>query len=148
MNQKRVRRIFLTLFVQIELQSVIAVFGTITRAALKEIIIRFDIRGEVNNFASSELFCGFKDNWLAMMIGAFIVTLEANFADIFTALGGISGGNFIFGEDGCERALGHASAAVNAGIGVNIDPWPFSDGLARDHTLDRAYIDAAAVTNA
>jgi hypothetical protein len=130
------------------LHALIAIFGSVTGAALEESVIGFDIGSEINNFAGSELFCGLQNNCFAMMIGGFVMTSEANIADIFAALCGIRGRDFIFGEDGREWALGYASAAINAGVRVNIDPRPFSERLAGNHTLDRAYFDATAVTNA
>jgi hypothetical protein len=82
------------------------------------------------------------------MIGSFEVAGQISAADIFAAFCSICGGNFIFRIDRSEWAFRNAGAAVDAGIRINVNPWPFSSRLARDHAFNRANIDAATVANA
>jgi hypothetical protein len=130
------------------LRTLIAVFGGITGTSLEKITIGFDSRGKVNDFTRGKLPGGFKDNWLAVMIGAFVVTCESNLADILAAFGCVRSRNFIFGVDCRKRALWHTRATINAGVGVNIHPRPFGDGLSGDNALNRTYFNTTAVTNA
>ena len=57
------------------------------------------------------------------------------------------GGQVFFGEDGRNRALGHACAAVNAGVGVNVVSGPVCFGLAGDDTFDGADLGAGAIAD-
>jgi hypothetical protein len=131
-----------------ELHTCVSILGCVTGTSFEEIIVRLDVRREVNHFASRQLSNGIKNNRVSMMIGTFPVTGESHIADIFAAFGGISRGHFIFGEDGSKWTFRYAGAAINAGIRVNIDPWIFIDRVARDHTFDGANVNAATIANA
>ena len=50
--------------------------------------------------------------------------------------------------DGFDGAFGEACVAVDAGVGINIDPRPFCNRLPGDHALYGANVNATAVTNA
>ena len=56
--------------------------------------------------------------------------------------------HFLFGEDGFVGALRHAGAAVDAGIGVDVEPGPLLFRVAQDHAFDRTYFDAGCVAKA
>jgi len=134
-------------FIEAELHACIGILGSVAGTTLEEIIVRLDIGCEVNDFASGELFDGVQYNGMTVMIGAFPVTGESDAADVFAAFGSIRRRDFIFREDGGIRTLRNASATVNAGIWVNIDPGPFCSGSG-DHALNGADINTTAVTNA
>lgn len=133
---------------QKRLRAGIVIFGAITRPVLEEIVVRLDIRGKVYNFTSGKLFDGIKGNLISVMVDAFKVTGETHSADILTAFGLICGGHFIFREDRRIRALRDARAAVNAGIGIYINPRPFVQRKAGDHALNRANLDATSIADA
>ena len=135
-------------FIAATLLAFIGVFGCVTRTGFKEIVVRLDVRREVNHFASRQLSDGIKNNRVSMMIGTFPVTGESDIAEIFAAFGGIGGGHFIFREDGSKWTFRYAGATINTGIRVDIDPWEFIDGVAGYHTFNGANVNAAAVTNA
>jgi hypothetical protein len=147
LNQKR-SGICLTFFIDIELHTLIAVFGTVAGASLEEIIVGLDIRGKVNGFTSGKLPCGFKDNLLAFMIGAFKVTSESDLANILAAFGSVCGWDFIFGINGGKRTFRYACAAINAGVGVDVHPGPFGYRLTGDNAFHGTYFNTTAVTNA
>lgn len=135
-------------FIILILRTLVAVFCAVAGAALEKFVVGLNIGGEVYNLASRKLFGGFENNRFAVMVGAFKATCQADPADVFAALCGVRGGDFIFGEDGGVWAFRDAGATIDAGVGVDINPRPFCNRLARDHTLDRAHLDTAAVTNA
>jgi len=95
----------------------------------------------------SELLRGLDRDLLAKMIRALVVAFKISLADIFTALGSIGRGNFIFGENRGEWALGDACTAINARIRINVDPGPLVLGEAWHHALHRADFDAASVSH-
>jgi len=82
------------------------------------------------------------------MIRTLKVTCEANIHNVFATFGCVGSGNFILGEDGGKGTFRNARTAVNAGIRVNIDPRPFIDWLARNHTFNRTDVYATAIANA
>lgn len=135
-------------FCMAELHASVTILGSVAGTTFEEIIVGFDIGGEVNHFASRQLLDCIEHNGVTMMIGTFPVTSEPNAANVFAAFGSVRRGDFIFGEDGGIRAFGHAGAAINAGVRVNIDPREFIDGVAGHHTFYGANVNAAAVTNA
>jgi hypothetical protein len=80
-----------------------------------------------------------------VVIGAFIVTGQAQAGDVLAALGFVGRGNLILREDGFVRAFRDAGAAVNAGVWIDIVPGPLFDRLAGDDTFHRADIHATGV---
>jgi len=53
-------------------------------------------------------------------------------------------GDIFFGEDSVDRTFGHASATIDAGVGIDVIQWPFFRG-ARDDAFHRADIDTCAI---
>lgn len=147
-NQKVARLLRLATFIKYELRTLIAILGCVPGSALEESVIGFNIRSQVNNFTGCQLSCGIKHNRFAVMIGGLVMTGKADIADVFAAFGGVSGRDLVFGENRRKRALRHTGAAINAGVGIDIHPRPFSYRLAGDNTLDGTDFDATAVTNA
>ena len=131
-----------------KLHAVIGIFGAVTGTTLEEIIIGFDVGSEIHNFSSRQLPGGIKHDRMTMMIGTFKMTRKPNIADIFAALCGVCGRDFVFGEDGGKWTFGNTCPAVNAGVGINIDPGPFCNRLSGNHALYRADINTTAVANA
>jgi hypothetical protein len=83
---------------------------------------------------------------MAVMVGPFKVTGQPDEADVFPTFGCVGGRHFIFREDRRERAFRHTGAAINTGIGVNVDPGPLVHRLAGEHTFHRADIDTTAIS--
>ena len=70
---------------------------------------------------------------------------QAETADIFAALGFVRAGDLVLWEDGFIRALGYASAAVDAGVRIDVVPGLFLDGQHRHDALHRADFHATGV---
>lgn len=132
----------------LDLHAVVNIFGPITGTAFEEIVVGFDIRREVKDFAGFQLPGVIEHDLSTVMIRAFKVTGQPHVDDIFAAFGSVGCRDLIFGKDRRKRTFGDTRAAVNTRIGVNVNPGPFADGLARYHTFDGANVNAAAVTNA
>ena len=133
-------------FIDLELAAVVVIFGAIPGTALEEVVIERGVGGQIDHFTGSELAGGFEHNRFAVVIGGFVVTGEPDTVDVFAALGGVGGGNFIFREDGAERAFGHAGAAIDAGIRVDINHGETIGRVARDDAFDGTNFDTSAVT--
>jgi hypothetical protein len=67
---------------------------------------------------------------------------------LLASLHSIGFGNFVLNKDSFIRALWNASATVDAGIGVNVEPWPLCFWLAANYTLYRTYIYTGAISQA
>jgi hypothetical protein len=83
-----------------------------------------------------------------MVIGAFIVTGQSRLTQIFTSLGCITGRDFILREDGFKWAFRDASAAIDAGIRVDIKPRPFRYRFTGDNAFHRANIYTSRIAQA
>ncbi len=81
------------------------------------------------------------------MIGGFVMTSETGAVDVLAALGGVRCRNFIFGEDRREGAFRNTSAAVNAGVRVDVDHGETIGRVAGNDTFDRANFDASTIAN-
>jgi len=130
------------------LHALILVFGAVAGTAFEEVVVGFDVRSEINHFARFQLPDGIKHGLSTFIIRTFEMTSETDIANVLAAFGGISRGNFVFREDGGIWTFRDARAAVNAGVGINIDPRPFVDGLTGNHAFDGADFNATTVTNA
>ena len=107
-----------------------------------------NIFGKVDFFASFELFGGFQNNWVSVVIGVLVVTGEANAGDIFAAFGNIGIRYFVFYKDGVVGAFWDAGATINASIGVNIEKRILFLGGAGNNTFDWANFNTATVPKA
>ena len=134
-------------FIYFKLAAAVGIFGAIPGTTLEEVVVEWGVGGEIDHFTGGELAGGFEDDCFAVVIGGFVVTGEPGAVDVFAAFGSVSRGDFIFREDGAERAFGYASAAINAGVGVDIEHRESIGRVARDDALDGANFDASTVTN-
>ena len=132
-------------FVVQSLGSGVAIFSRVTWTTLEEIVIELGIGGEVYHFASSEFLGGFEYNLSTVVIVGFVVFSKTNAVDVFAAFGSVSRRHFIFREDRRKRAFGHTSAAIDAGIGINVNHREAIGRVAGDDTFNGAYFDATAV---
>ena len=133
--------------IDLELAAVVVIFGAIPRTALEEVVVERGIGGEIDHFTGGELAGGFEDDRFAVVIGGFVVTGEPDTVDVFAALGGVGRGHFIFREDGVERAFGDARAAIDAGVGIDVEHGETIGRVAGNDAFDGANFDASAVTN-
>jgi hypothetical protein len=106
------------------------------------------IFGQVNHFTGFELFNCVEDYGLSVVVGAFVVASQAHPADILAAFGCVIRGYFVLGEYCLEGALRDAGAAVDAGVWVDIKPWPLFLRDARNDALYGADFHATSVAQA
>jgi hypothetical protein len=87
---------------------------------------------------------------LAEMIHAIIELGETRGAyrhrEPLSTLGDIGGRHFIFREDGSVRAFRDTRTAINAGIRINIVPWPLLDRFPGNNAVNWTHRGAASVT--
>lgn len=95
----------------------VAVAGTV----FEVVVVGLNIFCQVDFFASFELFGAVEYDRIAVVVGVFVVAGETNAGDVFAAFGNIGVRYFIFSEDGCVRAFGDAGAAIDAGVGIDVE---------------------------
>jgi hypothetical protein len=122
--------------------------GFIPRACREVIVVWFNVGCQVDHLTSRKLAGGIQHYGFTMVIGALIVTWQANQVDIFAALCCVGGRNFIFWEDGLIRTFWDTRPTIDAGIWVDVIPGPFVNWFARDNAFYRADFDAPCVSQA
>jgi hypothetical protein len=66
----------------------------------------------------------------------------------FTTLGNVGGRYFVFREDSGIWAFWDTCTAINAGIRINIVPWPLLDRFPGNNAVNWTHRGAASVTQA
>jgi hypothetical protein len=85
--------------------------------------------------------------FVSLLCGAFFMTgCTLRHTYLLTAFSFICVGDFIFNEDRFEWAFWNAGTTIDACIGVDIEPGPLFDRLARYDALNWAYLDAPRIS--